>query len=509
LGQIESTNPCGEQPLLPNEPCNLGSINLSLFTQGDIGHATIDWTELKTTIQAAVRLLDDAIDVNNYPLPEIERMAKSNRRIGLGVMGWAETLVKLGLAYDSPEALDQAHTLMDFIDNAALEASESLALERGVFPNWIGSIYDPRSAVSRGEKHTPRNCARTTIAPTGTIGLAAGLQGAGIEPFYAIAYTRYNAKALDALKAGRAPDAADVYFEVNPLFRQVAEKNNFFGLSEPELWKRIENNQKSIRGLREIPADIQALFATAHDVSAESHVRMQAAFQAHTDNAVSKTVNLPHTATINDVKKVYLLAHELGCKGVTIYRDGSKKQQVLNFSTEPRKLKSPRDLSLGVSSEYYEMKTGHGPLHVHIDYDENGPQRLFASLSPVGTELAGLTSMLGVMVTKYVEQGGSASAIVKHLQSVKGDRPFGLGEARINSISHALGVALFTHLKKHGFLETENGNVFELDDPANLELWNLSNEQEQCPECFGTNVKHSAGCTGPICNDCGYSSCNI
>jgi ribonucleoside-diphosphate reductase alpha chain len=357
-------------------------------------------------------------------------------------------------------------------------------------------------------KRTPRNCARTTIAPTGTIGLAAGLQGAGIEPFYAIAYTRYNAKALDAVKAGRAPNTEDVYFEVNPLFRKTAEKNNFFGLSERELWKRIESNKKSIRGIKEIPAEIQALFATAHDVSAEFHVRMQAAFQAHTDNAVSKTVNLPHTATVNDVRKVYRLAHDLGCKGVTIYRDGSKKQQVLNFSEQARKTKTPRDLAQGVSSEYYEIKTGHGPLHVHIDYDEEGPQRLFASLSPVGTELAGLTSVLGVVISKYLEQGGSAPALVKHLQAVKGDRPFGLGESRVNSISHALGIALSTHLKKHGHAETENHGVVELEDPANLELWNLSNQDEQCPECFSANVRHGAGCSGPICNDCGYSACN-
>ncbi len=508
LGQIESTNPCGEQPLLPNEPCNLGSINLSLFVQGELGKGTVDWTGLKSTVQASIRLLDNAIDVNNYPLAEVERMAKSNRRIGLGVMGWSEMLVKMGLPYDSVEAVEHARKLMEFINKAAMEASEKLAQERGVFPNWAGSIYDPQSAVSRGQKHTPRNCARTTIAPTGTIGLAAGLQGAGIEPFYAIAYTRYNAAALEAVKAGRAPKAEDVYFEVNPLFRKMAEKNNFFGLSERELWKRIEGNNKSIRGLREIPAEIQALFATAHDVSPEFHVRMQAAFQAHTDNAVSKTVNLPHTATVNDVRKVYLLAHELGCKGVTIYRDGSKRQQVLNLSTETRRPKTRRDLSLGVSSEYYEIKTGHGPLHVHIDYDEEGPQRLFASLSPVGTELAGLASVLGVVISKYLEQGGSAHALVKHLQSVKGDRPFGLGEARVNSISHALGIALSTHLKKHNIPETENNAIVELEDPTTLELWNLTNQDEQCPECFSSNVKHGAGCSGPVCNDCGYSACN-
>jgi ribonucleoside-diphosphate reductase alpha chain len=454
-------------------------------------------------------LLDDAIDVNNYPIPEVERMAKANRRIGLGVMGWAEMLVKMGLTYDSPEGVEHGRSLMEFINKTALEASEALAQERGVFPNWAGSIYDPTSSVSRGVKHTPRNCARTTIAPTGTIGLAAGLQGAGIEPFYAIAYTRYNAEALQAVKSGRAPRPEDVLFEVNPLFRKVAEANNFFGLTEAALWKKIEANKKSVRGLKEVPTHIQALFATAHDVSPEYHVRMQAAFQTHTDNAVSKTVNLPHAATVHDIRQVYLLAHQLGCKGVTVYRDGSKKQQVLNASSQTRRTRAPRDLSLGVSSEYYEIKTGHGPLHVHIDYDEEGPQRLFASLSPVGTELAGLTSVLGVVISKYLEQGGSAQELVKHLQSVKGDRPFGLGDSRVNSISHGLGIALTTHLKKHGNnASNEDDNVLELEDPSNLELWNLSNQDEQCPECFSANVKHGAGCNGPVCNDCGYSACN-
>lgn len=517
LGMIESTNPCGEQPLLPNEPCNLGSINLSRFVKGQATEGALDWDALKKTIYAGVRFLDNVIDVNNYPLPEMESLAKGNRRIGLGLMGWAETLVQMGIPYDSQVALDLAGRVMAFMNDTALAASEELARERGVFPNWKNSIYDTNGGHYRGATAYPRHAARTTIAPTGTIGLAAGLQGAGIEPFYAIAYTRYNAKALERIKNGAAPDPKDIFFEVNPLFREAAQRAGYFGLSEDTLWKKIEDNKKSIRGIPEIPADIQALFATAHDVSPDFHVRMQAAFQAHTDNAVSKTVNLPNKATVEDVRAVYLLAHKLGCKGITVYRDGSKKQQVLNLFNSPRRARRERDLSLGVSSEYYEIKTGHGPLNVHIDYDDQGPYRLFVNLPPVGTEISGMATMIGTLVSNTLEEGGNMAALLKQLQSVKGDRPLGLGENRVNSIPHAIAIALRTHLKKHGHLAAvENENDLmqtgdkapTQDEPAALELWNLSHANDQCPECYSANVRFGAGCSGPVCNDCGYSECN-
>ncbi len=512
LGRIESTNPCGEQPLLPNEPCNLGSINVAQF----VNEADINWAELKQTVALAVRFLDDVIDMNNYPLPEMEVLGKGNRRIGLGIMGWAELLVKMGVPYDSDAAIDLALKLMSYINDAAFDASKELAKERGVFPNWRDSIYDPAGKHFAGVTRTPRHCARTTIAPTGTIGLAAGLQGAGIEPFYAIAYTRYNARALEAVKAGATPDPKDVFFEVNPLFRSIAEQNNFFGLTEQDLWRKIEENEKSVRGIKEIPPDIQALFATAHDVSIDFHVRIQAAFQTHTDNAVSKTINMRHTATPQDVRRAYLLAHKLGCKGITIYRDGSKKQQVLNLFSGVKKVKRARDLSLGVSSEYYEIKTGHGPLHVHIDYDEDGPYRLFASLPPVGSEISGLTSIIGVLVSKYLEEGGNPSGLLRHLESVKGDRPYGFGEAKVNSISHGIGTALRTHLRKHGWLAQATDDtpalmpesITSVEDVPSLELWNLSHISDQCPECYSANVRFGSGCSGPICNDCGYSECN-
>lgn len=506
LGEIESTNPCGEQPLLPHEACNLGSINLFKFVHGSIGKAEIDWAALESCIRVAIRFLDNVIDMNNYPLPEIEFMSKGNRRIGLGVMGWAETLVCLGLPYDSEEALNAGREVMRFISDNARKASEQLALERGVFPNWSLSIYNPSSKYFCGQAVALRNSACTTIAPTGTIGIAAGLQGAGIEPFFAIAYTRYNARALEAVKKHEKPDASDVFYEVNPLFRQVAEDNNYFGLGETKLWKAIESNHKAVRGVKEIPEHIQKLFATAHDVSVEYHVGMQAAFQEHTDNAVSKTINMSRSATIDDVKNAYLLAYKSGCKGLTIYRDGSKDQQVLNLVSgengDAAATRPARDFSQGVSSEYYEIKTGYGPLHVHIDYDPNGPYRIFTSIPPLGTEISGLTAVLGILLSKYFEIGGDPVRTLKHLQSVKGDRPYGFGENRINSIPHALAIALRMHLKKTGKLK----DVSETKS-SGLELWNVASIA-YCTQCYSNNVSFEAGCSEPVCHDCGYSVCS-
>lgn len=503
LGQIESTNPCGEQPLLPWEPCNLGSINLANFVEGEVGAGKFDFKRLTQAVALAVRFLDDVIEVNNYPLPEIERLAKGNRRIGLGVMGYAEACVKLGLAYDSPESLELAERLMRSINDAALSASEELGRERGVFPNWKDSIYDPEGPFYRGETRAPRHCARTTIAPTGTIAIAAGLQGSGIEPFFAIAYTRYNAKALDAVKKGETPDSKDVFFEVNPLFRQLAEANHYWGLGEKQLWARVSDNHKAVRGIKEIPAHVQRLFPTAHDVSVEVHVRMQAAFQKHVDNGVSKTINLPNSATVEDVRDAYALAYALGCKGITIYRDGSKAQQVLNLAAAPSKSKRREpSASFGVSSEYYQIKTGYGPLHVHINYDERGPYQVFTNIPPLGTEISALTSLVGILLSKYLGEGGDPLRILKHLNSVKGDKPIGFGDGRVDSIAHAISIALREHLKKTGWLDEGDAAHRE-----KIELPALP-KAEFCPKCYSSNVSHESGCSGPTCKDCGYSECS-
>jgi ribonucleoside-diphosphate reductase alpha chain len=501
LGQIESTNPCGEQPLLPWEPCNLGSINLSNFVRGKITEGEFDFKRLGEVVRFAIRFLDNVIEVNNYPLPEIEVMAKGNRRIGLGVMGFAEALVKVGIPYDSAACLSFAEKLMRSINNAALSASEELAKERGVFPNWKNSVYDAAGPHFRGENHLPRHCARTTIAPTGTIAIAAGLQGGGIEPFFAVAYTRYNAQALAKIKAGEKPAEKDVFFEVNPLFQQIAEEHDFFGISEKELWRLIDKNQKSVKGLSAVPAKIQALFPTAHDVSIDSHVKIQAAFQKYTDNGVSKTINLPHTATVEDVRRAYLMAYELGCKGITIYRDGSKAQQVLNLAPALGKSKRRESVqrAAGVSSEYYQMRTGYGPLHIHINYDERGPYQMFTNIPPLGTEISGLTSLVGILLSKYLAEGGDPIRILKHLNCVKGDRPSGFGENRVDSIPHAISLALRQHLKKTGWLGESEEPSKEVT-PLPLASY--------CPKCYSSNVSFESGCPSPACHDCGFSECS-
>ena len=304
LGSIEATNPCGEQPLLPYEPCNLGSINLARMVRPGPGGFEIDYGKLEKTIRLSVRFLDNVIDMNRYPLPEIEAMAKGNRKIGLGVMGFADFLILLGVPYDAPEASRLAEKLMAFLQETAWKASEDLARERGVFPNFEKSLW-----ASRGRRM--RNATTTTIAPTGTLSVIAGCSS-GIEPLYGVSYVR---TALDQLKLA----------EVHPLFIQAAKRS---GIYNRRLLSTIAM-EESIQSVTSIPKEIRRLFVTAHDIPSERHIQMQAAFQRHTDNAVSKTVNFPHKAKPPDVRRAFLLAYEEGCKGVTIYRSGSRDRQVL------------------------------------------------------------------------------------------------------------------------------------------------------------------------------------
>jgi len=295
---------------------------------------------------------------------------------------------------------------------------------------------------------------------------------------------------------------------VNALFKQVAREHKYFGLDEKTLWKKIEANHKAVRGIPEIPKQVQELFPTAHDVSIENHVKIQAAFQKHIDNAVSKTINMSTSAKVEDVRSCYLLAHKLGCKGLTVYRDGCKAQQVLNITpgTQPQaktKKKKVAYQSFGVSSEYFQLKTGYGPLHVHINYNEHGPYQVFTNMPPLGTEISGLTSLIGILLSKYLEEGGDPVKIIKHLNSVKGDRPMGLGENRINSVAHAIAVALRSHLKRTGIIATDA----EINGQEKLELWEASRTQ-YCPKCYSSNVSYESGCSGPTCHDCGYSECS-
>ncbi len=314
IGQIESTNPCGEQPLLPYEACVLGSMNLSKyvnppsppFAKGEITDS-IDWNSLSEDINIAVRFLDDSIDVNIYPLPEIETMHKGNRKIGLGVMGWADVLILLGIPYNHKKALELARKVMKFIRNKSREASEELAEKRGVFPNFKGSIYDAPSMPKM------RNATTTTIAPTGTLSTIADCSS-GIEPLFAIAYKRL---VLDT-----------ELYEINKYFIEAAQKWGFYS---DEMMNEVLR-KGNLRGIKEIPADVRRLFKTALEIPPEDHIEMQAAFQEYTDNAVSKTINLPNKAKQDDVAKAYLLAYEKGVKGITVFRYGARKGTLVKFS---------------------------------------------------------------------------------------------------------------------------------------------------------------------------------
>tara|TARA_Y100000310_G_C20696719_1_gene826233 strand:+ start:5 stop:1873 length:1869 start_codon:yes stop_codon:yes gene_type:complete len=503
LGEITATNPCGEQPLLPYEPCNLGSINLLKFVKED--GSDFDYEKLKECVHICTHFLDNVIDVNNYPIHEIEEIAKNSRRIGLGIMGWAESLVMLKIPYNSPDALRKAEEVMKFINISCLNASEKLAEERGVFPAWKGSIYDRESRYFRHQEFFPRHSARTTIAPTGTIGITAGLQGAGIEPFFAVVYTRYNAAGIDALKKGEKPDEKDTFFEINPLFEKIAEENNYFGFKKEELYAKINDNHKSLVGINEIPKDIQNLFLTSHDLNPRDHILMQCAFQKYTDNAVSKTVNLRNEATEQDVEDVYMLAYENGAKGVTVYRDGSKQFQVLNMEEKDKKpQKKIKKEGTEELSDYYLIQTGHGPIHLHINYDEDGPTKLFASLSPSGTEISGMATALAIVLSKYLGRGGDPLKILKHLNSIKSEKPYGFGKNRIDSVPHAMSIALRNHLIKTGKIKSNNQEVGDLTDNKNLE----NDSKLHCSKCFSANVGMISGCSEPTCFDCGYSKCS-
>ncbi len=361
IGAIESTNPCGEQPLLPYESCNLGSINLSHF----VTNGTIEWDRLEKVTRTAVHFLDNVIDMNNFPIKKIEEMTRANRKIGLGVMGWADMLVQMNIPYNSHEALKLAEKVMMFIHDKAASTSEDLALKRGAFPNFKKSVYasgDPR-----------RNATLTTIAPTGTIGIIAGASG-GIEPNFAVVYKRSNCL-----------DNQDMY-EVNSYFEKTAKDMGFYS---KELIDKIAE-KGSIKEFKEIPDKVKKVYITSHDISPEDHIRMQAAFQKYTDNAVSKTVNFGHTATKEDVEKAYELSYKLGCKGVTVYRDGSRDEQVLNVGSKKAgakveyKERRPRLRPKVTRGSTLLMHTGCGKMYVTVNEDEQGACEVFTQLGKSG-----------------------------------------------------------------------------------------------------------------------------
>jgi len=466
VGTIESTNPCGEQPLLPYESCNLGSINLGLMVKdGDV-----DWQRLREVAHLAVHFLDNVIELNRYPLPQIAQMTYANRKIGLGIMGWADMLITLGISYNSEDAIELGEKIMDFINEEGHNASRGLAKERGPFPNFEGSVFAQRCESSI------RNATVTTIAPTGTISIIANTSS-GIEPIFAVSFVR---QVLDN----------NILVEVHPLFEKMARKRGIY--SETLMEKIAENG--TIQDIDEIPADIRKVFVTAHDITPEDHIRMQAAFQKHTDNAVSKTVNFPKTATVEEVRKVYELAYALDCKGVTIYRDGSRENQVLSTvktQQEPiaDKTKAVRERPVSLKGWTYRMQTGCGPLYVTINEDEDGLFELFTTMGKAGGCAASQSEAIGRMVSLAWRSGIQPEQVIKQLMDISCHSHAGFGAEKILSCADAVAKAIGNHLSSNGHIEKmEKRALFK----------------GACPECGG-RVEHEGGCA--VCHSCGYSEC--
>ncbi len=470
IGAFEATNPCGEQPLLPYESCNLGSINLARMVTAD---GKVNWDRLAQVVALGTRFLDNVIQINKYPIEQIREMTWANRKIGLGVMGWADMLILLGIPYNSEAAIELGDRVMQFVTDHARQASRVLAKERGAFPNFQGSIYD-----NNGEP--VRNATCTTIAPTGTISIISNTSS-GIEPLFAVSYVR---QVLDK----------DVLVEVHPIFEKIARERGFYS---KELMKTIAEHG-TIQDIDDIPEDVRDIFVTSHDITPEDHIRMQAAFQKHTDNAVSKTVNFCHDATREDVATVYRLAYQSGCKGVTIYRDGSRDMQVLSIKKdsakpedsvphESAKKRVKRDRPRALRGSTYQMQTGCGPLYITVNEDDAGVFELFTTMGKAGGCASSQCEAIGRLVSLAWRSGVQARQAVKQMIGITCHKPAGFGENRVTSCADAVAKAIQMHMADHEDTELRH-----------------SNNGGACPDCGGP-VEHEGGCC--VCHVCGYSEC--
>jgi len=481
LGEIESTNPCGEQPLLPYESCNLGSINLSKM----IAHGDMNWDKLERTVKTAVHFLDNVITMNRFPLDKIKEMTEANRKIGLGVMGFADTLISLGIPYNSNDALDLAERIMSFIREKARETSVELAEVRGTFPNFEYSIFN------RAGQPRMRNATTTTIAPTGSIGIIAGCSS-GIEPIFAISYISANVLNDEEL------------VEVNPLFEKMAKDEGFYS---KELMKKIAK-KGSVQGMEEVPEHIQKLFVTAHDISPEWHIRMQAAFQKYVDNAVSKTVNFPNKATTKDIKKVYVLAYELGCKGVTVYRDGSRDKQVLNIGTVKGKTPviKPRPRPSVMQGTTMRIETGCGRLYVTINEDDQGLFEIFAQMGKSGGCAMSQSEAVSRLISLALRAGVDTDAILKQLRGIRCPAPLLAKGGVVLSCPDAICKAIERHVKK----KRDFGEEEIIEEATTLDNFvkdrDAGNVVGVCPDCGGPLI-FEEGCAKCLNRSCGYTKC--
>jgi ribonucleoside-diphosphate reductase alpha chain len=482
-GEIESTNPCGEQPLLPYEACNLGSINLACFFvpghehDEDPAAAGIDWDGLKQVVHLAVRFLDNVIDASRFPLERIDETVRRNRKIGLGVMGFADLLFQLGIPYDSEAGIALAERIMGFINAEGHAASARLAEERGPFPAYAKSVFP-----QRGEGPY-RNATVTTIAPTGTLSIIGGCSS-GVEPLFALCFTR---NILDGERL----------VEVNPYFEAALKEA---GLGTPELMEQVVE-KGSIQSLDALPAAMRKVFVTAMDIDPVWHLRMQAAFQRHTDNAVSKTVNLPHSATEQDIHDIYWLAYKEGCKGVTVYRDGCKSLQVLATGEGQKKMdgeapapaEKPR---LGVVRKRPEVvqgftqkiQTGLGAMYLTVNEIDGKPFEVFATIGKSGRSITAKAEAIGRLVSLALRSGVEVRDIVAQIKGIGGEHPVFRGKGLLLSIPDAIAWVLERRYLKDEHLGSGVADI----------------EEHRCPECDEPLV-FQEGCL--ICPACGFSRC--
>jgi len=560
LGSYETTNPCGEQPLLPYDVCNLGSVNVGAFVRDDVPasepwYDRIDWKEYRRVTRLSTHFLDNVIDANQYPLPEITDLASRIRRIGLGVMGFADLLVRLGIPYNSDEGVEVGRRVMEFLDEESKKASEQLAETRGAFPEWEKSIWGPDETAARapnGERIRPvrglRNCNVTTVAPTGTISIFAGCSS-GIEPLFAVAFMRNQAGAL-------MPD-------VNEDFVRAAQEGGWFS---DELMERIA--REGHIHFPEVPESVQRAFSTAHDITPEWHVRMQSAFQEHCDSAISKTTNFPHEATVDDVRKIYELAFDLGAKGVTVYRDGSRDGQVLSTGATKTPAQQAEDTAKAVEaqarvaeqaeriaklerevarlradlrdSEHQvaqarrqkrkrpsvlqgttrKMSSPLGDVFVTINEAEGKPFEVFATLGKAGSVAMADVEAIGRLISLALRFGIPVTDVYQQLRGISSDRAIGFGDNKVLSVPDAIAQALGLREREKAGIQQELipevvGGLTEvvelpetLETQPQLPLTNYAAEAETfmgtCPDC-SSQLEFAEGCKK--CHACGYSEC--
>ncbi|MDD4106409.1 MAG: adenosylcobalamin-dependent ribonucleoside-diphosphate reductase [Candidatus Shapirobacteria bacterium] len=489
VGTIEATNPCGEQPLLPYDACNLGSVNISKFVLRQA--QDLDWEELKRAVGFGVHFLDNVVEINEFPVEKIREMVSNTRRIGIGIMGFADTLYKLGVKYDSEEGIAWAKKIMKFVDDSAKEASSKLAQERGVFPFWDKSVY-------AGTDYRPRNMAITTIAPTGTISVLADTSS-GIEPVFSLGYQKNTVE-------------GKTLYIVSPVLVEELKKRDIYS---EELIEKIVKNGGVLKDIVEIPQELKNVFVTALEIEPEWHIKVQAAFQEFTDNAVSKTINLPEEATVDDVRNAYRLSYSLETKGVTIYRSGSRSfepmqkvktnEEKKEVITVPKKKPTPI-IAQGIR---IKKKSDVGSVYSSIFYEENdGPVEVFVTLGKSGGYLAAAAEVTGRLASLALKYGATLDEISEQLVGISCGQKVGMGSGAVLSMFDAVGKSI---------LEISRGEQLTIFDKSELTgQIDLSKRNDQteaeskfgaCPDC-GSPLRAEEGCfkcTNPFC---GYSKCS-